>query len=234
MGSLFPPLDGLRYGGPVKFFSLASAVVLGLGLSATPASAHDLVELTVAGGYQFGVSRSISSQQVNADGELETTEGHLAISPAPVFTGMLGYRVQHDGFIYLSYTRSHHTFEYDMVGDGNRAPDFSGEGAIESYQFGGNLEMTEGIWVPYLGASVGLGHMISFGAGRHRFSFSPVLDAGLKIDLHRHVHLRFMGRLPFYFNKGEFHCRSETDCLQDEDVGVFVLPQLMAGVAISF
>ncbi len=232
MGCLFPPLDGLRYGGPVKFFSLASAVVLGLGLSATPASAHDLIELSVAGGYQFGITRDITSTKLDTNPQV--TEGHLAISPAPVFTAMVGYRVQHDGFIYLSYTRSHHTFEYDRIGDLNSAPDFSGDGAIESYQLGGNLEMTKGIWVPYLGASVGLGHVISFGANRHRFSFSPVLDAGLKVDLHRHVHLRFMGRLPFYFNEGEFYCVSESECLTDNNVGVFVLPQLMVGVAISF
>jgi hypothetical protein len=234
MRRLFPPLGGLRYGGPVKFRSFAPALFLGLSLSVSPAAAHDRVELTVAGGYQFGITRGISSVQFDTSGAVAESEGRVHISAAPVFTAMAGLRIQHDGFIYLSYSRSRHTFDYDMEGDGDEVPDFSGEGAIESYQFGGNLEMTRGIWVPYLGASVGLGHVISFGADRNRFSFSPVLDAGLKVDLHRHVHLRFMGKIPFYFNDGDFYCTSENECLSDESVGVFATPQLMVGLTISF
>lgn len=215
---------------------LAAVASLSTWFAAPEARAHDLIELSVAGGYQFASTRKVNRLTPNSVNMVnDSQEGTLRITPSPVFTLMAGYRVQHDGFVYLSYTRSFSDFEYEETGDGDNSTDATDSGALEFYQFGGNLEMTRGVFVPYLGASVGLARLISYGQERSQIFFSPVLDAGFKIDVTRHIHLRVMGRVPFMFATGNVSCSPDGDsCLESDNVGVYAVPQLMGGLAFSF
>jgi hypothetical protein len=160
--------------------------------TASTAEAHNQCELTAGAGYRLPFGVDMGSE--DADGNF-LEDGRLSFEGAPIFTGIAGYRIQRDGFVYLSYTRGVHTIHYEGE-QANVGYDFSGSRVIEFYHFGGNIEMTRGRFVPYMGFSLGLGRIASTTGGDGRLFFAPVLDPGLKIDLHKHIHLRLMARVP--------------------------------------
>jgi hypothetical protein len=61
-----------------------------------------------------------------------------------------------------------------------------------------------------------------------------VFDSGFKIDLHKNVHLRFVGRLPVFFADGEVFCTSSDACAEATQIRLMAQPELHAGVGVSF
>jgi hypothetical protein len=106
--------------------------------------------------------------------------------------------------------------------------------AIEYYQIGGNLETTQGIFVPYLGASVGLARFRSYGGGADRLFFAPMLDGGIKFDLLPQLHLRILGRLPIVFSNGKLYCEDGKGCLELDKFAPIVQGEVQAGIGVSF
>lgn len=205
--------------------ALALAGLLG-GYSPS-AKAHNPFEVDVAAGYRL--PGGVDVEQLDADGN-EVGEGRLQADGSVVLSGTLGYRIQPDGFIYLTYSRTQTTFRFEADDTGT---DFSNEGTLEYFQFGGNVETTNGIFVPYLGFSVGLGRLASLGGGGSRVFFAPVLDGGLKIDLHEHVHLRFVGRLPVLFARKDIFC-SGASCAHSTVLRPLAQLEVLGGVGVSF
>ncbi len=196
---------------------------------ASPAKAHDTFELTAGAGYRlpFGVDMGSEDEDGNF---LE--DGRLSFEGAPVFTAIGGYRIQRDGFIYLSYTRGVHDVSYE--GDDPDATfSFTGSRVIEYYQFGGNIEITRGRIVPYMGFSLGLGRIAPVGAGEGRLFFAPVIDPGMKIDLHEHIHLRLMARVPIMMTNKDVVCLDE-GCIHAGQISPIAQLELLGGLVVSF
>jgi len=208
-----------------EVFSLALASTL---LLSSTASAHHKFEVSGAFGYRFGGEVAVQPVDSFDDGGKVTFEG------APAFTAILGYRSQPDGFAFLSYTRQQTRIAYDQSGDGDNEPELFERISIENFQLGGNLEVTRGIFVPYLGASLGIARIASLDGGSSSFFFSPVFDGGLKIDIHDHAHVRFLGRLPIVFAKKDLVCSSNNACYTPDKLRPFAQVELMAGLGVSF
>jgi hypothetical protein len=166
------------------------------------------------------------------ESDAAVSTGRLTLDGGLVLSGILGYRIQPDGFIYVSYTRQELGYAYDAKGS-DTSMDFSGNGSLEYFQFGGNVETTRGILVPYFGFSMGLARLASFGGGGSRLFFSPVLDGGLKIDVHEHVHLRLIGRMPILFANKDVFC-SGADCAHAEEIRPTAQLELLGGLGVSF
>jgi hypothetical protein len=208
----------------VLFVALTAASPL-----VAPAWAHNDFELTAAAGYRLPFGGKMNLED-SGGGELE--EGHLSFKGAFIFTGMAAYRLRPDGFIYLSYTRGLHQVEFAGSAEGIGF-DFTGSRTVEYFQFGGNVEMTRGRFVPYMGVSLGMGRVGPGGGNDARLFFAPVLDPGIKFDLHEHVHLRLMGRVPLLFANKNLVCVPEGCAHADK---ITPLPQLeiLGGAGVSF
>lgn len=216
-----------RYENAVRIQAL-SLTSISLLLVPSLAQAHDDFEVSGAFGYRLGGKVPVES----TTGEEDT--GKLTFEGAPAFTAILGYRSQPDGFAFLSYTRQQTRVGYDAPNDGNDSPDQYERVSIENFQIGGNLETTRGIFVPYLGASVGIARIASLDGGSSNYFFSPVLDGGLKLDVHDHVHLRILGRLPVIFAKKSVVCGASGTCFTPDTLRPFAQFELMAGAGVSF
>ncbi len=202
-----------------------------LGLS-TPVWAHETFEVDITGGYAFGTR--LEASQENVDGELREGDGDFRLDGGFAFSGIFGYRMQPNGFIYLSYTRQQTTADYQATGA--TGVDLNTSASLEYFQFGGNVEMTRGIFVPYIGVSLGLARLAALGevGEGSRLFFTPVIDGGVKIDLHRHVHLRFLGRMPAVFTSKELFCITGAGCAVVTKVKPMAQLQLHAGIGVSF
>ena len=189
------------------------------------ASAHNKFEVDALLGYRLGGAVDVGKGD---------DAGELTFDGAPSLGFILGYRAQPDGFAFLSYSRQQTSAEFDLDNDGDNAADFSTSVSVESFQLGGNLESTHGIFVPYLGASVGLTRLTSLDDNNDKFFFAAAFDGGVKLDIHEHVHLRFLGRIPITFAKGSFLCGAEGACRRANELSLFTQLELMAGVGASF
>ncbi len=208
--------------------SLASFVLASLAV-ASPAQAHDDFEVTAGAGYRLPFGAEMDSE--NADGT-SMGRGRLSFEGAPVFTGIFGYRTRRDAFIYVSYTRAVHGMKFELD-DQTQGFFFNGSRVVEYYQFGGNVETTRGILVPYMGVSVGLGRIASLDGGDSRLFFAPVLDPGVKIELHEHVHLRLMGRIPLIMTGKDVVC-TDFGCARTDDMKPIAQLELLGGLVASF
>ena len=206
----------------VKILRTSFAIVA-IILAVQPAQAHNKFELDLTGGYRFASKVELPQ---NDDGA-----GDFKLAPSFAFSAIAGYRAQPDGFVYLSYSRQQTKVEYQSDDAGT---DFSAKATVEYFQFGGNIEMTRGRLVPYLGVSVGAARLATVGEGSSRFFFAPVIDTGFKVDLHEHVHLRFLGRLPVIFMSGDAFCTDGTGCLTVDQIKPMAQFELHGGVGVSF
>lgn len=157
--------------------------------------------------------------------------GTWVLSPAVAYGAIFGYRTQPNGFAYLSFSRAQSSTRFQVDGEGNVS---TGTLAIEYYQLGGNLEVTRGVLVPYLGASVGLARFAAIGEGTDRIFFSAVLDGGFKVDLHQHVHLRLLARFPITLANKSLRCQGEGSCVTLEKLTPFVQVESQLGLGVSF
>lgn len=191
------------------------------------ARAHDKFEIDATiGARLFG-----SGPAHFREGQSAGDEGHVYARPALAYGGIFGYRVERNGFMYVSFSRQVAPVHLDV----NDQDDVvTGKVAIENYQFGGNLERTAGRWVPYFGVSVGASRWVSMGGGGSRVFFAAVMDGGVKFDLHEHVHLRLLGRVPFTFTHGDLYCVSAGRCITLNKFAPWVQVEGQLGIGASF
>lgn len=192
---------------------------------------HNLIEISATAGYRFGGRAKV---QLDRLGDSNPPVGKFVLEGSPSFGAIVGLRVSHDAFAYFSYTRQQTTFRFEDTSGNVVQQNASGKLAVEYYQLGGNIEMTHGMVVPYLGASIGFSRFYSYGRGADRLFFAPMLDGGIKIDLHEHVHLRVLGRLPIVFSQGNLYCRDGYACIELDKFSPIVQGELQAGVGVSF
>lgn len=207
--------------------ALAPFAVVSMLLMSQPAQAHDRFEIDVAAGMRVGGSGNALIK--NADST--ETEGKLRIDPAFSMSGSFGYRMQPSSFIYLLFSRQVANTHLDTDDQNNFV---QGKLAIEYYQFGGNVEFTNGHWVPYLGASVGVSRWVSMGGGGSRLFFTAGLDAGIKLDVHEHVHLRLAVRMPVTMAHGDIYCTDPAACVELRSFTPMVQGEGQFGVGVSF
>src|SRR5690606_20292264 len=108
-------------GSRVKAFFVESACVMGVCLGALTLSSEALAEenhkfeIDVTGGYRFGGTLKVdldNDPSDDDDTEDRVADGKVSANGAPAFGGILGYRVQQNGFIFLSYSRQATTVRY--------------------------------------------------------------------------------------------------------------------------
>ena len=128
-------------------------------------------------------------------------KGNVSFDSAPVYGGMLGFRAQPNGFAYLSYSRMETTAYFRPEGGFDTTA--QRKLSFDYFQVGGNLEGPSGRVVPYLGLSLGATRLAPVDGSGNDFSFSAVLDGGVKIMLADVLDVRLIGRMPVNFISGE-------------------------------
>jgi hypothetical protein len=201
---------------------LLSAILL----TVRPASAHNHFELDVALGYRlFG----------GIDTGDPTPAGRISFDSSPVWGPVFGYRIRRDAFVYLNYTRQETTARFTPAGQALSTE--SGEIAVDTVQFGGNVERTYGRFVPYLGISIGFAHLGPRNrTARDEWNFTFAFDGGLKFDITPWLHLRALGRLPVTFYGGESSvlCLSGAGCLVKLDGEPSIQLEALGAIGVSF
>lgn len=216
-------LRSTRLGSLLSLFTFAAL------LSWTNAAlSHDHFEVDGTVGARFGGRASALSRNSTTGVD---QAGTWVLSPGVAYGAIFGYRSKPNGFAFLSFSRAQSATRFQVDGEGNVN---TGTLAIEYYQLGGNLEITRGVLVPYFGASVGLGRFAAIGEGTDRIFFSAVVDGGFKIDLHRHVHLRLLGRFPITLANDALRCMGEGSCVTLEKLTPFVQVETQLGLGVSF
>jgi len=201
--------------------------VVALSMWSSVAQAHNNFEVDATiGARVFG-----SGPAHFREGDTEGDEGKVYARPALAYGGILGYRVERNGLVFLSFSRQVAPLHLDV---NDQSDVVTGKLAMENYQFGGNAERTWGRWVPYFGVSVGAARWVSLGGGGSRVFFAAVFDGGVKFDLHENVHLRLLGRLPFTFTHGDLYCVSRGRCVALEHFSPWVQVEAQFGVGASF
>lgn len=180
----------LAYGSPVK-----SPVLLGVLLS-TLAPGALANEHRIEVGPEVGAGFSFDVPVDSADGP-----GNVSVDGAPVYGGRLSYRVQSNGFVYLTY---HHQ---DTTAYFREAGEFETSGtapiAFDHLQFGGNLAFRYNSIVPYFGFGLGGLRIGSRETSGSSLSFSVSFDGGFRWELLPFLHLSLIGRLPITFVTGD-------------------------------
>jgi hypothetical protein len=72
------------------------------------------------------------------------------------------------------------------------------------------------------------------GGGGSRVFFAAVFDGGVKFDLHKNVHLRLLGRVPFTFAHGDLYCMQAGRCVELSHFSPWVQVEAQFGVGASF
>ncbi|MEI9947529.1 MAG: hypothetical protein WDO74_00720 [Pseudomonadota bacterium] len=160
--------------------------------SMEPLERERRIEVVGFGGVGFTGDLGVSS---------DTQSGNVSFDAAPVYGALLGFRAQQNGYAYLSYSRMVTTAYYRPSG----GFETSGQTDVsfDYLQVGGNLEAPHGRVVPYLGLSIGATRLAPIDGSGNDFSFSGVLDGGVKIMLTQFLDLRVIGRMPLSFVTGE-------------------------------
>lgn len=207
-----------------KFFALAPALVaffVGKG-----ALAHHDIDVAGYGG--VAVSNNIATTIGGQD-------GRITFDPGPVWGAYLGYRIERDGFIYLSYSRQETTSHFVL--NSTDASSASRGVGIDWLQFGGNVETTKGRWAPFLGFSLGASRLSVLSGGvDDSWNFAAVLDGGVKFEVLPFMHLRLIGRIPFTFvaDTNEVLCPVGGGCEATLSGTPLIQPQILLGLGFNF
>jgi len=197
------------------------------------ASAQDKgIEISATAGTRFGGSLDVESENPSPGTSGET--GTLSFDTSFSYGGIIGYRVQPNGFAFLSYSRQETTARFrQFPAEGTNQ--VSGEASVEYFQLGGNLEVTRGRLVPYFGLSIGPARFAALGKdGQDSWFFSAVIDAGVKIMLTPNIYLRAVGRVPFTFQGGSVYCYTGYGCLVALHNSPLVQGELHGGLTVAF
>lgn len=209
-----------------KITAFAAATTLTILLSTGAASAQEAkerrIEVVGYGGVGFTGDLGISS---------DTQSGNVSFDSAPVYGGLVGFRAQPNGYAYLSYSRMETTAYFRPSGGFD--PSHEVDVTFDYFQVGGNLEAKRGRFVPYLGLSIGATRMAAVDGGED-FSFSGVLDGGLKIMLLDFLDVRVIGRMPVNFVTGEAAalCVGGAGCLVRYSGQPLLQGQFLLGVGV--
>ena len=181
------------------------------------------IEVVGFGGVGFTADLGVSS---------DTQSGNVSFDGAPVYGGLLGFKAQRHGYAYLSYSRMETTAYFRPAGgfETSRQTDVS----FDYLQVGGNLEAPQGRVVPYLGLSLGATRLAPIGGSGNDFSFSGVLDGGVKIMLTQFLDIRVIGRMPLSFISGEASafCVGGAGCLVRYSGQPLLQGQALLGVGL--
>lgn len=213
---------------------LGSLVLSFLTLVVTPALAEKPpnLELSVNGGVRVGGSLDVGIEEEGLS--VNSQEGHLSFDSSPSYGGMVGYRVQPNGFVFLSYSRQETTAHYRQnTAAGTDVQD--GSASIEYFQLGGNLEYTRDRFTPYGGLSLGTTRFASLDVNSgDSWQFSAVLDGGVKIMLLPMLYARLLARMPLTFQSGSVYCFSGFGCAVTLNGTPLVQGEFQAGVTLAF
>lgn len=174
-----------------KITSLAATLLIFVSTRAATAQERQL-EVVGFGGVGFTGDLGVSSG---------TEAGNVSFDSAPVYGGMLGYRAQSNGFAYFSYSRMETTAYFRPAGGFESSAQTNV--VFDYFQLGGSLEARSGRVVPYLGLSLGATRLAPADGTGNDFSFSAVLDGGVKIMLTPFLDVRLIGRMPVSFISGD-------------------------------
>jgi hypothetical protein len=176
----------------------ALAAALALTLSARYASAQEeaererRIEVLGYGGVGFTADLGVES---------DTESGNVSFDSAPVYGAVLGFKAQRHGYAYFSYSRMQTTAYFRP--EGGFETRGQADVSFDYFQVGGNLEAPHGRVVPYLGLSLGATRLAPVNGSGNDFSFSAVLDGGVKFMLTPFLDVRFIGRMPVSFISGD-------------------------------
>lgn len=194
------------------------------------AAAHNNVEVAGYGGYAFTPGLDVENVAIGG----RSVNGHVSFDAAPVFGGLVGYRLEKEGFIYLSYSRTETNAHFREKGDfailGSRGI------SLDYFQFGGYIEKWRGPLAPFLGFSLGATRLGALGAEGSNVNLSAVFDAGVKLEILRFLHLRLMGRIPFSFINGESQalCVTGSTCAVTLGGDPLIQAQVLLGLGLGF
>jgi len=206
----------------------AFAATLTIALSTRSALAQEearqrRVEVVGYGGVGFTADIGVSS---------DIQGGNVSFDSAPVYGGLIGYQAQRNGYAYFSYSRMQTTAYFRPSG----GFETSGQADVsfDYFQVGGNLQAPHGRLVPYLGLSIGATRLAPLDGTGNDFSFSAVLDGGLKIMLTEFLDVRVVGRMPISFVSGEASafCASGFGCAFHYSGQPLVQGQALLGLAL--
>ncbi|MEI9935752.1 MAG: hypothetical protein WDO69_00875 [Pseudomonadota bacterium] len=179
-----------------KITALAATLTIAFSthsaLAQEPEERERRFEVVAVGGVGFTGDLGVSS---------DTQSGNVSFDAAPVYGAMLSFKAQRNGYAYLSYSRMETTAYFRPSGgfeSGGQA-----DVSFDYFQVGGNLEAPHGRVVPYLGLSIGATRLAPINGSGNDFSFSGVLDGGVKIMLTSFLDLRVIGRMPLSFVTGQ-------------------------------
>lgn len=163
-----------------------------------------------------------------------TESGNVSFDAAPVYGGMVGFRAQPNGFAYLSYSRMETTAYFRPSGGFDTTAQT--KLSFDYFQIGGNLEGPSGRVVPYLGLSLGATRLAPVDGSGNDFSFSAVLDGGVKFKLADFLDVRVIGRMPVSFISGEAAalCISGRGCAVHYSGQPLIQGQFLLGVGLHF
>lgn len=163
-----------------------------------------------------------------------TESGNVSFDAAPVYGGMLGFRAQPKGFAYFSYSRMETTAYFRPSGGFDTTAQT--KLSFDYFQIGGNLEGPSGRVVPYLGLSLGATRLAPVDGSGNDFSFSAVLDGGVKIMLADVLDVRLIGRMPVNFISGEAAalCINGRGCAVHYSGQPLIQGQVLLGVGLHF
>ncbi len=203
----------------------------------TPAAATEprWFELDATIGTRFGGRLAVDLE----DGNGASVDSAKLSTDSSLAWGIIGsYRVQRNGNIFVSYSRQETTFRLRTSGvseDGWAVDEVDGDASIEYFQFGGNLQATGSLVVPYLGVSVGLTRIAaSKENGGDWARFNVTLDGGLRFDFFPLIDLRVFSRVPFTFPATEVYCFSGYGCALTTNRSPYVQGELHAGLGLKF
>jgi len=134
-------------------------------------------EITPFAGYRFG-------------GRLEVLLGRLVMSDAPVFGGVLGYRVSPDALVEFTYVQENTDFVFEPIASGDNI--FVTDLTVHSFYLGGVYEHGLSNVRPYVGMSLGMSRFdpeLDGAESDTRFSFHFM--GGLRTDFSQAVGLKW-------------------------------------------
>ena len=213
-----------------KFTALAGTFILLVSSRAAHAQERERrIEVVGFGGVGFTGDLGVSS---NTQAGTET--GNVSFDAAPVYGGMVGFRAQPKGFAYLSYSRMETTAYFRPSGGFETTAQT--KLSFDYFQIGGNLEGPSGRVVPYLGLSLGATRLAPVDGSGNDFSFSGVLDGGIKLNLAEFLDIRVIGRMPVSFISGEAAalCVGGHGCAVRYSGQPLIQGQALLGVGLHF
>lgn len=214
--------------------SLLVLVVIGATVAPAWAQRPSRFQLDGTIGTRFGGSMEVDLED---DDGFATSSGKVTTDSALAWGVLAAYQIQSNGNVFLSYSRQETTFRFrseEFSDDEWSIDETSGDGSIEYFQFGGNLQASTRILVPYMGVSVGITRVAAKGDGGDWARFNVTLDGGLRFDFIPLLDVRVFSRVPFTFPSSELYCFSGRGCAVVSNGGPFVQGELHAGLGLKF